>query len=357
METVRIRTPQALLRLLPRLVGDPGAPSLVALPFDDGRSGMPMVLDLPDEASAAGVARAIREGALGADAVVLVACLAGALGTDPLPLRTPLLRVVEQLEGLGVGTLELLALGPDAWGDYAHPAAARGPLAELDLLDDPAPHVAERAGIPAVPEGEGDGGEAVARWLGTLGPGDLAAAASDPLAALELAVALAPQLAQSPGAVGDAPARAAALAIALVARPAVRDLAIQVAVDGVDAAADTLAALDDAHSPASDAAASRFLGIGPPPDVPRLHERLRRWSAIAVAAPLEARAPLLVIVGFLHFFLGRGRTAGRCAELASAIDPALTMAPLLREVVDAKRAPDWVLDERGRAQVPRDRER
>ena len=67
------------------------------------------------------------------------------------------------------------------------------------------------------------------------------------------------------------------------------------------------------------------------------------WSAIAEAAPLEARAPLLVIVGFLQFFVGRGRTAGRCAELAIAIDPTLTMAPLLRDIIDAKGAPDWVL--------------
>jgi len=55
-----------------------------------------------------------------------------------------------------------------------------------------------------------------------------------------------------------------------------------------------------------------------------------------------------VIVGFLHFFLGRGRTAGRCAELAMAADPALTMAPLLRDIVDAKGAPDWVLHSGGR---------
>jgi len=53
-----------------------------------------------------------------------------------------------------------------------------------------------------------------------------------------------------------------------------------------------------------------------------------------------------VIVGFLHFFAGRGRTAGRCAELAMAIDPDLSMAPLLRDIVDAKGAPDWVLGQR-----------
>jgi len=228
----------------------------------------------------------------------------------------------------------------------------RGPLAELDLLEDPAPGLAAPTGAPAVPEGDaGEGAQAVSRWLALLEPRDVAAAGADALAALELATALAPQLALPPGAAGDAPARAAALAIALVARPSVRDLAIEVAVDGVEVAAATEAASGDPDSLAAHAAAGRFLGIGPAPDPLRLQDRLRRWSAITAAAPLEARAPLLVIVGFLHFFLGRGRSAGRCAELAMAIDPALTMAPLLRDIVDAKRAPDWVLGERD-AQVP-----
>ena len=355
METVRIRTPQSLLRLLPRLVGEPGAPSLVALPFDGGRSGMPMVLGLPEPESEHGTARAIRAGALGADAVVLVACLAQPLGTGPLPLGPELLRVAGHLDRCGIRTLELLALAPDAWGDYAQPDSARGPLAELDLLADPAPDVPLPPPLPGVPgeraggtgreaadEPDDTGADAVRRWRDALGPDDLGSAAADPIAALELAVSLAPLL---PGgaAVGDAPARAAALAIALVALPKLRDLAIELALDGLEAAAATLAAVDDDDSLAGDLAANRFMGSGPAPDPERLFERLRRWSAIAEAAPLEDRAPLLVIVGFLQFFVGRGRTAGRCAELAMAIDPALTMAPLLRDIIDARGAPDWVL--------------
>ncbi|MCR8671394.1 hypothetical protein, partial [Agrococcus sp. HG114] len=105
----------------------------------------------------------------------------------------------------------------------------------------------------------------------------------------------------------------------------------------------TLDAAERGDSAVADAAAGRFLGLGHAPDADRLHDRLRRWSAIAEATPLELRGPLLVIVGFLQYFVGRGRTAGRCAELAMAVDPALTMAPLLRDIVDAKGAPDWVL--------------
>ena len=60
MDTVRISTPQSLLRLLPRLVGAPEPPALVALPFRRGRSGMPMVLDLPARRSVPAIARAIR---------------------------------------------------------------------------------------------------------------------------------------------------------------------------------------------------------------------------------------------------------------------------------------------------------
>lgn len=344
METVRIRTPQALLQLLPHLVGETGAPSLVALPFTGGRSGMPMVLDLPEHGNLDGCARAIRSGALGAEAVVLIACLAEPLGAAPLPLHDELLRITEQLGSLGIGTLELLAIAPDAWGDYAYPEAARGPLAELDLLQDPARGVAPPAPVPGVPQGSGgEVAAAVADRLLAIGGWELAAARAEPVAALELAVELAPRLESGRGGLGADPATAAAIAIALVGSPLHRDVAIELAIDGVDAAADTLAAAGDPGTPSGDGAATRFMGTGPTPDAARLHDRLRRWSAIAEATPLDLRAPLLVIVGFLQFFVGRGRTAARCAELAMAIDPSLTMAPLLRDIVDTRGAPDWVL--------------
>lgn len=344
METIRIRTPQSLLQLLPRLVGEVAAPSLVALPFSDGRSGMPMAIDLPAARSVDAAARVIRSSALGAEAVVLIACLPESLGTGPLPLRDELLGVAERLDRAGIRILELLAIAPDAWGDYAHPDAARGPLAELDLLDDPAPGVPAPKRVPGVPEGDcGAAGQAVAARLEALQRAELDAARAAPIEALELAVTLAPRLDSGPGALGVDPARAAALAAILVASPLLRDLAIELAIDGTDAAAATLAASGDADAIAGDTAADRFMGVGPAPDAERLHDRLRRWSAIAEAVPLEARAPLLVIVGFLQFFVGRGRTAARCAELAMAVDPSLTMAPLLRDIVDARGAPDWVL--------------
>ncbi|WP_306232304.1 DUF4192 family protein [Agrococcus beijingensis] len=344
MDTVKIRTPQSLLQLLPRLVGPVETPSLIALPLSSGRSGMPMALDLPERRSVAALAGAIRAGGRGCDAVVLVACLEAPLGADPLPLRDEMRHLARQLSRAGIRTLELLALGPDAWGDYASPECARGPLAELDLLDDPAPGVPDLAPVPGVPATRDSKAAAdVAAWLDDLDDVDLHLAHDDPIAALEAAVELAPRIGAGPGALGIDPAKAAALAILLVEAPAMRDLAIEIAIDGASAAAGTLAVLGDADSAVPDAAANRFLGCGPAPDPERLHDRLRRWTAIAEATPLELRGPGLVIVGFLHFFLGRGRTAGRCAELAMAVDPHLTMAPLLRDIVDAKGAPDWVL--------------
>lgn len=347
METVRIRTPQSLLSLLPRLVGPESAPSLVALPFRGGRSGMPMTLDLPGRRDVAGTAHAIRAGMLGGDAVVLIACLDVPLGAGPLPLRIELRRVSERLGRWGVATLDLLALAPDAWGDYAHPAGARGPRAELDLLDDPLPGVPVPEPIPGVPGDEhGAAMQAVVDRLATLAPAALIAARADPITALERAIALAPRLGAA-SETGDEPATTAvAIASMLVDSPALRDLAIELAIDGVAAATRTLAAIECGTPLAVDAAANRFMGMGPAPDAAVLHDRLRRWSVIAAAVPLELRAPLLVIVGFLQFFVGRGRTAGRCAELAMAIDPTLTMAPLLRDLVDTRGAPDWVLAQR-----------
>ncbi|WP_405217204.1 DUF4192 family protein [Agrococcus sp. Ld7] len=354
MDTVRIRTPQSLLRVLPRLVGPLAPPSLVVLPFTAGRSGMPMMLDLPGPRDVAVTANTILTAMQGGEAVVLIACLGAPLGAGPLPLRSELRRVCERLGSCGVVTLDLLALAPDAWGDYAHPDGARGPRAELDLLEDPLPGVPLPASIPGVP-GDEDGAamRAVAERLEHLEPEVLDTARADPIAALERAVALAAHL-EAGSETGDAAATktaaaaatAAAIASALVESPAMRDLAIELAIDGEDAAARTLAAIERGTPLAVDAAATRFLGMGPAPQAAVLHDRLRRWTTIAAAVPLESRAPLLVIVGFLQFFVGRGRTAGRCAELAMVIDPSLTMAPLLRDIVDARGAPDWVLTQR-----------
>lgn len=308
---------------------------------------MPMMLDLPGRRDVAVTANTIRAGVLGGDAVVLIACLEAPLGTEPLPLRIEMQRVSERLGSWGIATLELLALAPDAWGDYTHPDAARGPLAELDLLEDPLPGVPVPAPIPGVPCAEHSAAtQAVADWLQQLSPADIEAAHADPIASLERAVALCTRLDASSEPQGDEPAKAVALASILVGSPAMRDLAIELAIDGEVAAAATLAAIERGTPLAVEAAANRFLGTGPAPDPAILHERLRRWTAIAAAVPLKAHAPLLVIVGFLQFFVGRGRTAGRCAELAMVIDPTLTMAPLLRDIIDARGAPDWVLAQR-----------
>lgn len=345
MDTVRISTPQSLLRLLPHLVGTPEPPSLIVLPFTEGRSGMPMTLDLPDPGCPGdafdGCAIAIDRGAPHADALVLIAVVVAPIGSGSLPLRDELRALAGRLEEGGWHVRELLVLGPDAWGDYTHPDAARGPLAELDLLDNPASGLERPRAVPPVPErADGPHLAAVDAHLDTVPTPALHAAMAAPIEALELALDQVQRLGSGGGALGVDPARAVALAVLLVQLPHYRDVAIDVALDGVDRARESV---DDPDGPAAERAAERILGIGPAPDPERLHDRLDLWSAIAAATPLDHRAPVLVIVGFLHYFLGRARTAVRCADLAQALDPALTMAPLLRQVVDTKLAPDWVL--------------
>ena len=227
--------------------------------------------------------------------------------------------------------------------------------AGLDLIDDPVPGRPLPPRIPGMPRGL-DPARAepwrVRACLEDLARADLEAAVDAPIETLERAVALAHDIAGPASPLGIVPAHAVALAIELVQRPRDRDLAIQAAIDGTDAAAATLAigtdlaALDEARPH------ERFLGEGEAPDADRLRNRLERWTAIAEAAPTDARAPLLVICGYLHFFLGRGRTAARCAQAAIDLDPELTMAPLLLQVVDAKGAPDWVVRDLRPAAVP-----
>lgn len=338
MERVRIRTPQSLLALLPRIAGPVEPDALVVVPLARGRSGTPMTLDLPEPATAAALAAAIRRGAPEADAVLLVASLAAPIGAGALPGAAGERALVAALEAERLGVLESLALAPDAWGDYARPASARGPRAELDLEDDPVPGAPLPPEIPGIPVGDD---VAIARLdaaLDALEPTAVAAAADDPVPAIEAGLAAAPLLASGGrSALGIDRAAGAALAVALVHRPALRDLAIVVAIDGPEAQA------------AGDAAgAARMLGEGPAPDHGRVLAQLKAWTALAAATPVEDRAPLLVIVGFLHFALGRGRTAARCAEQAAAIDPGLTMAPLLRDLVDARGAPTWLRERTAR---------
>jgi hypothetical protein len=186
---------------------------------------------------------------------------------------------------------------------------------------------------------------------------DFAAAEAD-VAAAEADVALALGL-DDPARVHDLPAvlelilahdvarlddRAAAFVIAIARSPALRDVVmLQWAFDL--ATGDRV--LDDAESFAAGAPAEDLdsgvlmLGQGPRPDPERVDAAIELLKAIAARAPRPDRPPLLCMLAWLNWALGRSSVAHLFVTAAQEIDDRYGLAELIRTVLDRGMLPEW----------------
>ena len=178
------------------------------------------------------------------------------------------------------------------------------------------------------------------------------------IAAVEADVALALGL-DDPAGVHDLPAvlelilahdtsrlddRAAAFVIAICRSPALRDVVmLQWAFDL--ATGDRV--LDDAESFAAGSPAESLdsgvlmLGQGPRPDPERVDAAIELLKAAAARAPRADRPPLLCMLAWLNWALGRSSVADLFVTAAQEIDDGYGLAELLRTVLDRGMLPEW----------------
>ncbi|MFC7432703.1 MULTISPECIES: DUF4192 family protein [unclassified Agrococcus] len=339
MQIVRASSPQQLLLALPHLAGSAIARSVLLVPFHGSRTGMALRCDIPGLPRGALPAWADRmlDAVLGAepDALAVAVVTDAVVGTGALPHRGVVRAICAAARRAGLPVRARLCQAADAWGDYDAPGAARGPLAELEVTDGlpflaptPPPRV-PRPASPARRLAVAEALEAVAS------SGALRAALDDPVVPIELALH---------AAVLDP--EQAALVLALVQRPALRDAATCQLLDG-------LAAGIQAHAlqrgEPADVEPARLLGVGPAPDRDRVERGIGLLEHVVAVAPEGMRAAPLVMLATLHWLVGRAGTAAACIDVALDDDPELGMALLMATVLHAGMLPEWVGADRAAA--------
>lgn len=97
---------------------------------------------------------------------------------------------------------------------------------------------------------------------------------------------------------------------------------------------------------------SLMLGEGPRPDPERVERSIALLRLVTSHAPSSFRPPLLCMLGWLHWALGRSSVSGVFVGLALDIDPTYGLAEVLSTMLDNGMLPPWAFDD-GAAMHPR----
>ena len=391
---VTASTAQDFLALVPQLVGFESEESIVFVAFRGKRSIGAMRYDLPvHETSSAH--RRIATSLVGivsklpdVDAVLPVVYTAQPfIGETGMPSGEFVRLLVDRFAFSGIQVKDALCVAGDGWGSYldeSSPPRSRPLTAIRDSrIGDSVPahdrrplgSIEEWASLPSVDPAvtERVAGRIatlarVLHWLRTEGRRDPHAAipigrsrsASDPssLGDAEIEAVLDAYLLDDlpyfiemvfqcdPAALPD---RTAAMLIHVAQSPALRDvLLMQWAFDR-----DTGdRVLDDAvrFTGGEDAGAletsTLMLGEGPRPDPDRIESAIVIAKALASRAPRDKRPPLLSILAWLNWALGRSSVAGRFVDASKAIDPEYGFAEIIETMLARGMLPEWAFERR-----------
>ena len=84
-----------------------------------------------------------------------------------------------------------------------------------------------------------------------------------------------------------------------------------------------------------------MMGIAPRPDPVRIHAGIALLLALVAQLADKDRPPLLCMLAWLNWALGRGTRAGRHLDEALSIDPSYSMAQLLDTMLGNGMLPEW----------------
>jgi hypothetical protein len=343
---VRARTAADLLALVPSLVGMAPHRSLVLVVFHGSRTMGALRLDLPGPDALhdlAGHAIGIVCRLDGADGVVPVVYADGPFPEAIGAARTLLEDLLTSGRRAGLQVKDALCVADDGYGSLLDPELPETgrPLSELPepsglppLLD-----VDAATALEDVPEedrrrflarvrrsarGTGRSGRTVEGVL----------SAPDPIGAMERALDL-ERLDPEPS----------PLLAALADLPVLRDLVLlQIGwgpVFGAAVLARTVLPDEEPLGPEEAPGLAFCGGDMPRPDPDRITAAIELLRVTAAHLPERHRAPLLTMLAWLHWSLGRGSVAGRFVDAARAVDPAYGLADLLARMLGAGMLPEW----------------
>jgi hypothetical protein len=389
---VKTSTAQDFLALVPDLVGFQPAESIVFVAFRGKRSIGAMRWDLPRDENEKTLKRIATTvvGMLsklpGVEGVVpVVYTAARATGGGGVPAAAFVETAIARFEFSGIAVKDALYVAGDGWGSYLDEdaGAAARPLAEIrssSIVDSipagrrpPLQSIDDRARLPEVDLATK---ERVARRIRTLaevlgwlrrefcsdpaiadalelrGPGPERHSLTDAEIEAVLDAYLlddVPQFVEMAFQIDpvEMPDRAAAMLIHLAQSPALRDvLMMQWAFDRDtgDRVLDDAGRFRDGADAASLDTATLMLGEGPRPDAPRIEAALPIVKALVARAPRGHRPPLLCILAWLNWALGRSSVAQRFVDDAVAVDPHYGLAEILGEMFGRGMLPEWAFD-------------
>lgn len=343
---VRARSAADLLALVPSLVGMAPRRSLVVVVFRGSRTMGALRLDLPARgvvADLAGHAVGIVCRLDGADGMVPVVYTDDSFEAALRPARELLDALAVAGRRAGLRLKDALCVAADAYGSLLEPD--RPPVARpLEELREPAGlppllDVEAAVALEGVPE------EDRRRFLGRVRRSAGASGRSgrtvegiltapDPVGALERALDLdRTDLVPVP------------VLAALADLPVLRDLLLlQIGwgpLFGAEVLARTLLPDEEPLGPEEAPGLAFCGGDMPRPDPDRIERAIELLRLTAAHLPERHRAPLLTMLAWLHWSLGRGSVAGRFVDLALTVDARYGLAGLLARMVAAGMLPEW----------------
>ena len=352
---VTTRAASDFLALVPHLAGFLPRNSLVLVAFRGNRTRGAMRFDLPPigggrvyqriATTVVGMLSKLPE----VDAVVPVIYTEDAFG-DVIPHETFMREVLKRAEFCGFHARDALCVAADGWASYFdddYPAGGH----RLEEIDSAA---VRDAGLPAVdellagvdlPRLAFDTAERVAVLLRDLreemqvGPDDCLLVRwpmlHDLPAHMESALFTSPD---------DFTDEGIALLILLLQRPSVRDAVtllwafdLGTGLRMFDLNRRFRAGEDVYGHPEG----GLMLGQGPGPDPDRIHLAIDLLRFAAARAPRSARPPLLCMLAWLTWALGRSSAAGAFLELAIDIDPRYGLSDVLATMLRNGMLPEW----------------
>jgi hypothetical protein len=371
---VKTTKPQDLLALVPHLVGFRPSNSLVLVAFRGKRTGGAYRVDLPAPASGLVYKRIATTliGMLcrieGADGVVPV------IYTDDrfdecggIPRETLARRLISRARSAGFDVKEALCVAQDGWGSYYDDEGAG--QQPLEMIDESAAHTAlagtdepplttpdERAKLPASTLLRQ---EAVARQIERLKAefAQCVATDSDPVGEIGIGGDPAMVLDGWTNPVGVAemaigwqsdrldPACTALIVLA-AQLPRIRDVLLYDWAWGAEAGriahGTNMRYARGASPDADEDGMPPPAGMGlPRPDPKRIKRAIELLGRVTADAPRLTRPPLLTMLGWLHWALGSGSTAGLHIDAALAIDPDYGLADLVDTMLSQGLLPEW----------------
>ncbi len=332
---VKAASPADLLALLPHLVGFEPRESVVFVPFRGKRSHGALRLDLPVTPKGYkgfvtfAIGTLCKMSDIEGMAVVIVT---DAESSDSVPLRDLAEVAMRRIRHAGFALKEALWQTQWGWGSYLD-ESARGSLSEIRESE-------VNRHVPPLESEAHPIGTASAELIEMVESQIDRVRDEGPAAEMDLVDLFENALELAPAELGQH----TPLFLSLLQSPPIRDaVMLQWASEAKfhDVIWDTSDTTYESTEEERKFIGDRMLGVGSRPDPARIEAGISLLHRLLYFAAPQRRPPLLCMLGWLNWALGRGSIAGKHVDEALALRPDYGMAEVLATILHNGMLPEW----------------